>query len=356
VIEPTRAPSDAKRKASLAAKLTLAVASMVVLVFVAELVCRVWLGRLSAAQFDDQLNMRVDFYRVVENSTRGFEIRPHATEEINSHGMRMREIPLEKPVGAYRVLVLGDSIAFGIGVPPEATFGAVLERRLRDRYPGRVVEVLNGGVISYNTEQQLDWLVERGMAFAPDAVVVAHCPNDVHATPIVFREGEHLRYFRPGADAREHNAFLIEHSALYRALLAMREIAKAKDAGTYRPNVDLTYNVLNDPAGQFGSLARLVSFARERSLPIVIVAFPYIGSPFAQYKKEDWDVHRGLLRTTTELGVPFIDLLNAWSATDHQQWVRPEAKDDFVHPNAAGHEDAAARLLEWFETSGTLER
>lgn len=351
---PQPAPSPPRRRASLAAKLLLALASVAVLVLFAELACRVWLGRLSAAQFDDQLNMRVDFYRVVEGSTRGFEIRPHATEEINSHGMRMREVPLAKPEGTYRVLVLGDSIAFGIGVAREATFGAVLERKLRERHPDRNFEVLNGGVISYNTEQQLDWLVERGMAFAPDALVVAHCPNDVHATPIVFREGDHLRYFRPGDDASDHSPFLIEHSALYRALLAVREIAKAKDAGTYRPNVDLTYNVLNDPSGQFGSLARLVSFARERALPIVIVAFPYIGSPFPQYKKEDWDVHRGLLRTTTELGVPIIDLLTAWSTTDHQRWLRPEAKDDFVHPNAAGHEDAATRLFDWFEASGTL--
>lgn len=347
-------PREPARSRSLLAKLALATVTVVCLVGIAELVCRVWLGRLSKAQFDDQLNMRVDFYRVVEGSVRGFEIRPHANAEINSHGMRMREIPERKPEGAFRILVLGDSIAYGIGVPPDATFSAVLEAKLREKHPGRAIEVLNSGVISYNTEQQLDWLIQRGMKFEPDAIVVAHCPNDVHATPIVFRVGDHLRYFRPGGDADDHNSFLIEHSALYRAVLAAAEIRKAKDAGAYRPNVNLTFNLLHDPGGQFESLARLAAFAREQRLPIVIVAFPYLGSPFSQYKKEDWDVHRGLLRTTTELGVPIIDLLTAWQSTPNDRWLRPEAKDDFVHPNAAGHEDAAVRLFDWFEKSGVI--
>lgn len=341
-------PEPKRRRAKFIAKLALAVTTVLVLGGAAEVVCRVWLGRLSKAQFDDQLNMRVDFYRVVDNSIRGFEIRPNATEEINSHGMRMREVSEAKPEGVYRVLVLGDSIAYGIGVTPQQTFASVLEAKLNQRYPGRSIEVLNAGVISYNTEQQLDWLANRGLKFAPDAIVVAHCPNDVHATPIVFREGDHLRYFRPGEDAATYNSFLIEHSALYRAFLAVREIQRAKDRGTYRPNADLTFNLLHDPEGQFGSLARLITFARERTLPIVVVAFPYIGTPFPQYKSEDWEVHRGLLKTMGALDAPLIDLLTAWQSTSHERWLRPEARDDFVHPNAAGHDDAANRLFNWF--------
>ena len=42
----------------------------------------------------------------------GYELIPHASPEINSFGMRDREYSFHKPAGAYRVLLLGDSITY----------------------------------------------------------------------------------------------------------------------------------------------------------------------------------------------------------------------------------------------------
>lgn len=341
---------------SVGVKLGLLAFGCVLALGLAEGVCRIFLRSQAQAQFDDQLNMRTDFYRLVEGSKRGFEIRPHATEEINSHGMRMREIPEAKPAGTFRILVLGDSIAYGIGVSIEETFSFVLEKQLRERYPERSIEVLNAGVISYNTEQELDWLNERGMKFGPDAVVVAHCPNDVHATPIVFREGDHLRYFRAGEARDQVSPFLVEHSAFYRVILMMREVARARDRGRYRPNADLKFNLLSDSESQFGSLAELIGTARSKDLPIIVCSFPYLKVPFDQYLPDDWEAYRGLLKAVTELKVPFVDLFAAWRDTSHKAWLRPEAPNDFVHPNAKGHADAAQRLAQWFIGRNILEK
>ncbi len=337
-----------KARSSLLQRLALGAGSFVVVLLLAEWVCRVRLGKFAQAQFDDQLNMRTDFYQLVDGSVRGFEIRPHATEEINSLGMRMREIRVEKPAGAYRVIVLGDSIAYGIGVKPEETMSSVLETLLRQRYPDRTIEVLNAGVISYNTEQEWDWLVHRGMPLAPDAVVVAHCPNDVHSTPIVFREGDHLRYFRQGSGRALYSPFLIEHSALYRTFLAAREISHMKESGTYRANADLKFGLLFDPDSQFASLAKLSQFATEKNLALIVCAFPYLQGPFDQYLQVDWNTERGLIKVTNELKVPLVDLLAEWKDTDYRIWKRPEAADDFVHPNAKGHAYAAKRIFDWF--------
>ena len=41
---------------------------------------------------------------------------------INSHGFRDRERTLEKPPGTWRIAALGDSVAFGWGVPTEEVF------------------------------------------------------------------------------------------------------------------------------------------------------------------------------------------------------------------------------------------
>ena len=68
-----------------------------------------------------------------------------------------------------RVLLLGDSIAFGVGVADHETFGQVLQRHV----PG--LEVLNFGVSGYGTDQALLQLEDVGLDLRPDVVVLNFC-------------------------------------------------------------------------------------------------------------------------------------------------------------------------------------
>ena len=60
---------------------------------------------------------------------------------VNSHGFRDREYPIEKAAGTRRIVVIGDSIAFGTFLELEQTF----PRRLEARFAGvrAPVEELN---------------------------------------------------------------------------------------------------------------------------------------------------------------------------------------------------------------------
>jgi hypothetical protein len=101
---------------------------------------------------------------------------------INEHGMRDRARRVAKPLGAFRVALLGDSYTEALQVPLEQTFGAVLERTLSECPPleGRPIEVLNFGVSGYGTTQELLTYVDRARAFDPDVVLLAFLPgNDV---------------------------------------------------------------------------------------------------------------------------------------------------------------------------------
>lgn len=89
---------------------------------------------------------------------------------INSQGMRDREHPVQKPPGTRRILVVGDSYAWGYGVGNEQTFAARLEERLNSNAPW---EVLNSGVSGWGTDQQYLYLTEEGFRYAPDVVVLA---------------------------------------------------------------------------------------------------------------------------------------------------------------------------------------
>ena len=97
--------------------------------------------------------------------------------EISSQALRDRELAVPKPDGIFRILVLGDSIAFGHAVSAREAFPKQLEDRVRIR--GGAGEVINAGVSGYTAYNELHYYLERGRRFEPDLVVVAFCMNDV---------------------------------------------------------------------------------------------------------------------------------------------------------------------------------
>lgn len=97
----------------------------------------------------------------------------------NSEGLRAeRSYRIPKPAGATRILLLGDSQAFGWGVSERQTVAARLEDRLEARDAGPV-EVINAAVPGYNAYQEAALLERIGMAYEPDCVLVLFTSNDL---------------------------------------------------------------------------------------------------------------------------------------------------------------------------------
>lgn len=91
-------------------------------------------------------------------------------------GFRDRDYPTAKPSGARRVVGIGDSVMFGWGVADGEDYLSLTETRLAAA--GRPVEVLNMAVPGYNSAMEVAALRQRGLAYAPDLVVVGLCGND----------------------------------------------------------------------------------------------------------------------------------------------------------------------------------
>jgi len=88
---------------------------------------------------------------------------------LNALGYRGREWRLPKRSGQTRVVVLGDSIAFGYGVADEKAFPQVLDGR------DNGLELVNLGVEGYGPGQELLVLRREGLPAEPDVVVLAVC-------------------------------------------------------------------------------------------------------------------------------------------------------------------------------------
>lgn len=125
--------------------------------------------------------------RYVSSPTLGFRMQPNQSAftadkpcRTNRHGLRGPELPWQKAPGVKRLLVLGDSIAFGFGVREADTFARRLEGLL-NQAPGQSRwEVINAGVSAYNTTIEVNYFHEQGFRYQPDQVVLAFYWNDIH--------------------------------------------------------------------------------------------------------------------------------------------------------------------------------
>lgn len=143
--------------------------------------------------FDDQTGWTMRPY-----ATGWFRKEGEAYVSINSEGMRDRNHSKQKPANTYRIAIIGDSFAEAVQVPLEQTFWHLLESKVAacPNSAGKQIEVLNFGVSSYGTAQELMVLRTRVWDYSPDLVVLAFSPaNDVRNNSRALEQDELRPYF-----------------------------------------------------------------------------------------------------------------------------------------------------------------
>ena len=138
----------------------------------AELSARRWLP-LDALVYQDSANPKLRFE--LRPKTQG--LKGGTWVQINKDGLRDREIPLEKPPGEFRLLVVGDYFTFGYGVPAEETYLRHLESLLK--VPKNLhLTTVNLSMYHYNLDQKLEFLRSRGLPYRPDFVILQVYEDD----------------------------------------------------------------------------------------------------------------------------------------------------------------------------------
>lgn len=101
----------------------------------------------------------------------------------NALGFRGREVETPKPAGRYRLACIGGSTTYDDKVHDEEAYPVRLEAFLRAARPARDVEVVNAGVPSYTTAENVANLALRVVDLQPDAIVLYEGINDWRARP-----------------------------------------------------------------------------------------------------------------------------------------------------------------------------
>lgn len=117
----------------------------------------------------------------------------------DDQGFRGRQsVRAARRPGSLRVLCVGDSFTYGVGVDDAQTFPAQLQTLLAKRLPESDVEVVNAGVPFYDLFDELGYYREKGARLAPDVVVLQFYINDLEAMAGSFFRQDLLR--RQGGD------------------------------------------------------------------------------------------------------------------------------------------------------------
>ncbi len=98
-------------------------------------------------------------------------------EENNVDGLRDVTRPVETREGLRRIVILGDSVAYGHGVEATEAFPQILEHTLRAS--GRDVDVFNIALPGWSTRQERLAYERIARRYKPNEVVLAVCLNDL---------------------------------------------------------------------------------------------------------------------------------------------------------------------------------
>jgi len=170
------------------------------------------IGKRYVRDFDDEV--------FVPESGRRVHLR------FNRDGFRGPDRPYEKPAGTRRIAVIGDSMTIAVATAEERTMVVELEHLLAATFPTESWEVLNFGVSSASTGQELVLYRELVWRYQPDIVLLAFfVGNDLtdnsrrltSARRIYFDLGDKggVRQLPYSAAAGGLSGWLNQHSRLY---------------------------------------------------------------------------------------------------------------------------------------------
>jgi len=173
---PTRANFAASRRLTLI--LTVALLSIVITVTAAELLVRIVNPTMSYPYMPQQIY--VSHFR--SSSLLPAELRLHSSSRFkmlefdttvttNSIGLRDNEVDFSKP----RIICMGDSFTFGVGVEDDETFCAILERLFQGKY-----DFINAGFADgFSPDTYALWLSQNRQTLSPTGVIVFFFQNDL---------------------------------------------------------------------------------------------------------------------------------------------------------------------------------
>jgi hypothetical protein len=271
---------------------------------------------------------------------------PLDTIPLNSRGLRDDEYDNPKTENIYRILFLGDSYTFGLGVRRrDDLFVEIFERLLNENSilgPTKQLEVMNGGLPAMISDGWLTLLRSELNIFHPDKVIVVFsfrggCKN-ADMNEIFVKTDLDIMY-------RNKNIWLWKHSYLFRFIknyIDMREISKTNIKAFNTWYIGPPEHT-NEWVNAKKNLIIMRDLCREHNISFHLVILPTLfelndNFPFKQILKV-------IIEFVEKNNIDYFSLFNTFKGMDASSlWV---SKYD-QHLNIKAHAIVARALFEYF--------
>jgi lysophospholipase L1-like esterase len=284
--------------------------------------------------------------------------RPYHVQ-TNSVGLRHVEEPDDR---AFRVLAVGDSQTFGPYLANDDTWPAWAENSLREHYHvSPKVQVFNAGIPGYTIADELAYLREKGIAFAPKLVLLAVFENDV----LDLRREADGTLQRPQAGASSRIVTVLKVLGRNSAFVSLAEDVRksldfsAANIGVHQGEGPVAARPLlgtDTLRARYGALFReTVSLLKARNVTLAVIFIPFIDAVAGYEVSEMEPVIR---RLAEETQTPYLDLTPAMRGAPYSapvlylaQRVGNEWKGN-AHLSRAGNAVIGRAVADWLVSRG----
>lgn len=269
-----------------------------------------------------------------------YEMRPNIQTEAlgkitktNSLGFRDRDYSLTDDPEVFRIIGLGDSIAFGLDMELEKSYHKLIEAELnRDGFP---VEVVNCAVPGYNMVQYYTNYINKAHRYKPDLVLVSYFSDDFFQVKIPKR----AEYWKQLLEAYSHFYKFI-HQRL-----------RAVDAK--KTDDKLQHFYTNQAAVEEGkrALLKLYQQLKSEQVGLYVIVHPTLEDSYKQHFTQY------VIDALEGTDVPVLDLFPFYQATGQEirSFRLPRLIDkDFTHPGENANQLIARWVLDDWRKRGSL--
>lgn len=381
-----------KRRISLFGKVLLIIFGIVLGVLFAELCIRL-LVKQRIIDIDTQIISDTRIF----SSQLGYINKPYSsrlhnlgkyrtTWNINKYGFRDFDYPTKKLLESRRILALGDSMMFGMGVESSESLPKILETKVnRSTESAHLTEVLNMGVLGYGPLEYQKLYSGLGKKFKPDIVVVGFFLGNDSLDSLWVNLNKKYIFLKSLPDelvAFRVNQWLKENSRLWILLLdKYYSWVETQNVDTLKLvfNNDVKGQMLRqvqiDPSSGYmrkswkltdDALSKLVFEATKNNTNVVFVVFPtkeqIIPDEWKKVKEGGHDVDERLYSNSgARREMLSLCKTNSWDCLDLQEIMRKQetpgslfVEDDF-HLSRLGNEVAADALINFLSEKNLLE-
>lgn len=334
-------------------------------------------------------------YQLSLNPKIAYELKP-LVKDHNADGIRSgADYTTEKPKDVFRAIVVGDSLAYGLGVKLNDTYAKRLEHRLNGHPPtDKRYEVINLGVPGYRITQIVERVKSKGLKYAPDLIVYGYWLDDIadscsyHEMSLVGAANEESKLVLTEDISKQNLKNILTRFQLSRRIILFnrglkhRESQKNNGAVSSRELAVKVKERLNPEvaslylkytaklaSGEIGDLRgfepyyawygdfdkfaewnhrlhELAELAKKHQAELLLLMTPVLYDHAGQ--AYNWgDLHEFVRAVAACYSIPVLDLKGIMGK------YRPEeiGTGDYEHPNAAGNDIISEQLYQYLKLS-----